>query len=326
MEKMKTGPAPAAAAAAAAAAAPTSGLQEALRSRQLLGQGSPREFLQRIFPTVNPNVLELVYQGCGGNLERAIEQLVSSGGGGAAAQAAAAAAAAAASNPGLQQIAIQQRLAAAAAMAAANKASMGNMTVPNGYPPQLLEQIKHSQSAFSPLLRPGMSQQRPMTSHGGHPAMYAPYQALLQRLPYPLMMGAHMMVGTTPHQQEELLSQRSAFQHTRGGGGQGDSPGLIPCSPPCASSPHTDCTSPASPGSSHPSPPMSPPGRVHHSPPMSPPVRVHHSPVSMSPPVIPSVTSPPVITHVTPSRLQSSVIKPNNSPIKFSVESIIGRS
>ena len=39
---------------------------------------SPRDFLQKIFPTVNPNVLELVFQGCGGNLERTIEQLASS--------------------------------------------------------------------------------------------------------------------------------------------------------------------------------------------------------------------------------------------------------
>ena len=43
------------------------------KNRQLMGQLSPREFLQRIFPAVNPNVLELVWQGCGGDLERAIE-------------------------------------------------------------------------------------------------------------------------------------------------------------------------------------------------------------------------------------------------------------
>ena len=47
------------------------------KNRQLMGQLSPREFLQRIFPAVNPNVLELVWQGCGGDLERAIEQIVS---------------------------------------------------------------------------------------------------------------------------------------------------------------------------------------------------------------------------------------------------------
>ena len=41
------------------------------------GQHSPKQFLCRIFPSINPNVLELVYQGCGGNLERTIEQLVS---------------------------------------------------------------------------------------------------------------------------------------------------------------------------------------------------------------------------------------------------------
>lgn len=48
-----------------------------MRSRHLLGNSSPREFLQKVFPTANPNVLELVYQGCGGNLERTIEHLVS---------------------------------------------------------------------------------------------------------------------------------------------------------------------------------------------------------------------------------------------------------
>ncbi len=62
--------------AADAAAIPTAAL-EAAKNRQLMGQLSPREFLQRIFPAVNPNVLELVWQGCGGDLERAIEQIVS---------------------------------------------------------------------------------------------------------------------------------------------------------------------------------------------------------------------------------------------------------
>ena len=47
------------------------------KPRALLGNVSPRDFLQRIFPSHNPNVLELVWQGCGGNLERAIEQLAS---------------------------------------------------------------------------------------------------------------------------------------------------------------------------------------------------------------------------------------------------------
>ena len=47
------------------------------KPRSLLGNLSPRDFLQRIFPSHNPNVLELVWQGCGGNLERAIEQLAS---------------------------------------------------------------------------------------------------------------------------------------------------------------------------------------------------------------------------------------------------------
>lgn len=50
---------------------------EIAKSRLLLGNMPPREFLQRVFPTHNPNLLELVWQGCGGNLERAIEQLAS---------------------------------------------------------------------------------------------------------------------------------------------------------------------------------------------------------------------------------------------------------
>lgn len=36
-----------------------------------------KEVLQRIFPTHNPSVLELVWQGCGGNIERAIERVAS---------------------------------------------------------------------------------------------------------------------------------------------------------------------------------------------------------------------------------------------------------
>lgn len=41
-------------------------------------QMAPREFLRSVFPVVNVNVLELVYQGCGGSLERAVEQIASS--------------------------------------------------------------------------------------------------------------------------------------------------------------------------------------------------------------------------------------------------------
>lgn len=47
------------------------------QSRHPLSNYNPKEFLLRIFPRLNPNVLELVWQGCGGNLERAIEQLAS---------------------------------------------------------------------------------------------------------------------------------------------------------------------------------------------------------------------------------------------------------
>ncbi|KAL8617986.1 hypothetical protein ACOMHN_058070 [Nucella lapillus] len=47
------------------------------KTRMLPGNLNHREFLQRIFPGHNPNVLELVWQGCGGSLEQAIEQLAS---------------------------------------------------------------------------------------------------------------------------------------------------------------------------------------------------------------------------------------------------------
>ncbi|XP_055887190.1 doublesex- and mab-3-related transcription factor 2-like isoform X1 [Biomphalaria glabrata] len=45
--------------------------------RMLIDNMNPRELLQRVFPNHNPSVLELVWQGCGGQLERAIEQLAS---------------------------------------------------------------------------------------------------------------------------------------------------------------------------------------------------------------------------------------------------------
>ncbi|XP_041359971.1 doublesex- and mab-3-related transcription factor 2-like [Gigantopelta aegis] len=56
---------------------PNTASMEAAEKYRLLGNLTPRDFLHRIFPTHNPNVLELVWQGCGGNLERAIEQLAS---------------------------------------------------------------------------------------------------------------------------------------------------------------------------------------------------------------------------------------------------------
>ncbi|XP_064625288.1 doublesex- and mab-3-related transcription factor 2-like [Lineus longissimus] len=40
-----------------------------------LSHSNPREVLQRLFPALNPNVMELVFQGCGGNLSKAVEHL-----------------------------------------------------------------------------------------------------------------------------------------------------------------------------------------------------------------------------------------------------------
>ncbi|RUS73832.1 hypothetical protein EGW08_018400 [Elysia chlorotica] len=39
------------------------------------GTSSPKEFLQKVFPSHNSSLIELVWQGCGGDLERTIEQL-----------------------------------------------------------------------------------------------------------------------------------------------------------------------------------------------------------------------------------------------------------
>ncbi|GFO48124.1 doublesex- and mab-3-related transcription factor a2 [Plakobranchus ocellatus] len=39
------------------------------------GTSSPKDFLQKVFPAQNRRVIELVWQGCGGDMERTIEQL-----------------------------------------------------------------------------------------------------------------------------------------------------------------------------------------------------------------------------------------------------------
>lgn len=183
---------------------------ETLRSRQLMAQTSPREFMQRIFPTVNPNVLELVYQGCGGNLERAIEQIVSNG-----------------SAHGLQsaqqvaqqqQLAVQQRLAAVAAAATATAAAAAAATSSSAkqvaYPPQLVEQLKQAHSAFTPQIRAQQTlSQRPLPAHLA--SIYpAPYPAtLLARMAYPtVVVPQPCSPGTGSQGADDLLTQRSAFQ------------------------------------------------------------------------------------------------------------------
>ncbi|XP_012939103.1 uncharacterized protein LOC101850961 [Aplysia californica] len=48
-----------------------------LLDHRLHDRSMSREFLMKVFPHHNPNLVELVFQGCGGNLERTIEQLAS---------------------------------------------------------------------------------------------------------------------------------------------------------------------------------------------------------------------------------------------------------
>ena len=244
--------------ATAAAAVPAA--MDPSKSRQLMGQLSPREFLQRIFPAVNPNVLELVWQGCGGDLERAIEQIVSNN-----------------SMSNLhaahmaQQMALQQRLMAAQMAAVTGGKLPGGVVPPTGNVPQehpsqgcqaamlqhtsqqaQVKSVGSPESAFtSPVVKPGAPPVVAPALHGfplGHPAAIAglySYQAaqaaLMARMcpnTQPTFPGrSHLGQATSrPNHhnssidQSELLSQKSAFSTNL----------------PTAKSPTQSSTSPAS--------------------------------------------------------------------------------
>ena len=174
------------------------------QQRHLLAHMAPRDFLQRIFPTVNPNVLELVWQGCGGNIERAIEQIASSSN----------LSSAHASQMVQHAAAMRQRMAAnavaaAAAAAAATQtpgtAELGEITNrdKSSLPPIMTSPMRRSpsntdtktvHSAFTPpILRTGAAPRQPtsmmlpQTADGGllYPpsaaATMAAYQALFAR-------------------------------------------------------------------------------------------------------------------------------------------------
>lgn len=189
------------------------------RSRQLLGHMAPRDFLQRIFPTVNPNVLELVFQGCGGNLERTIEQLASS---------------AAITQIHSAHILYQQRLLQMqSSMVPSSPRSTGSP--PSGQSPL---RVGQSNSAFTPHVR-SQGQGVPPTnpSQVFNPAqmgaLCGSYQALVSSMANPGVGGQprpHPQVSKT-----ELLSQRSAFQN------------ISPGSPPATSSPRSPRTPDKSP-------------------------------------------------------------------------------
>lgn len=48
--------------------------------RAALNHSSPKQAMQRLFPHVNANVLELIYQGCGTSVEQTVAQLVQAAG------------------------------------------------------------------------------------------------------------------------------------------------------------------------------------------------------------------------------------------------------
>ncbi len=288
----------------------------AVKSRHLMGQLSSREFLQRIFPAVNPNVLELVWQGCGGNLERAIEQIVSNN-----------------SMSNLhaahmaQQMALQHRLMAAQMAAVAGGKLPGGGALPPGAasrshsgpkctvadsgtpvcqaalqkstaqqpPPPAVKPVGSSESAFTaPVGKPGLVAPAFPGFPVGHPAALAglySYQAaqaaLMARVcppngqagvvvPPQPQHGALPNNATPLEQHGDLLAQKSAFSSHR----------------PCDSARSPAAQSASSPGSSSASPRSADSG----------------TPAAPSP----SIGSP-----------QSS--DGAKSPIKFSVESIIGK-
>ena len=178
-----------------APAPPPFHLLDPARSRQLLGQLGPREFLQRIFPTANPNVLELVYQGCGGSLEKTIEQLVS--------------------NNVVSQ------------MQAAHFAQQQALLHQQGKVINASQQKQSQQSAF---VRPATNASspsspiRPPPAHTGLPV--PPYPSLAAfhplltpgRLPYPFVLPGGVTklpsssLAAAAHVTKELLEEKSAFQ------------------------------------------------------------------------------------------------------------------
>ena len=208
----------------------SSAVLDPAQSRHLMGSLQPREFLQRIFPAVNPNLLELVWQGCGGNLERAIEQLVSN-----APSMAAAAATAAASHRQQQvtshhvglvhhQMALQQKLAAmAVAQPKPHHGLPQGVLVPTtmsaglGGQPLPLCQLKAVSAAAAAAMRPtgGCAAVAPSPEVALAAGVYPPvYQAaMLGRMPFPHHPAARLPpaapVPTGVH--KDLLSQKSAF-------------------------------------------------------------------------------------------------------------------
>lgn len=165
-------------------------LLDPARSRQLLGQLGPREFLQRIFPTANPNVLELVYQGCGGSLEKTIEQLVSNN--------------------------------AVSQMQAAHFAQQQALLHQQG---KLLQPSAAHQKQPSAFVRPAgnhVSPVRPPPAHMGLQGLQAAYLAypllpMAGRLPYPFLIpkmpdsGSHGIIASNANAAKELLEEKSAF-------------------------------------------------------------------------------------------------------------------
>ena len=204
----------------------TAAVMDPSQSRHLLGQLQPREFLQRIFPTVNPNVLELVWQGCGGNLERAIEQLVSN----ASAASMAAAQQGAVPSSVAQQVALQQRLAVM--VAAQSKQQHPSTLSQVGLHPAVATFHPHLHSvpmcqlkaataaAAAAAMRPSVG--CGMTASQGvslatsvYPPMYQ--AAMLARMPFTQHQSRqHHATAPVPVStnfgKDDLLSQKSAFQ------------------------------------------------------------------------------------------------------------------
>ena len=155
-----------------------------------LGNVSAREFLQKIFPTHNPNVLELVWQGCGGDVEKTIEKI--------------------ASNMPLQdapqvgpsaQPMCSQRPEAGTATALTKSQPLPVCHLQTN--PTFKAQMRHPNMATAPHCSQNAPHRFARLYEQCHPAFLGGFTLIQHASTAPL--GAH---------QEDLLSQKSAFQAT----------------------------------------------------------------------------------------------------------------
>ena len=204
-------------------------IHTAQAQQHLLAQMAPRDFLQRIFPAVNQNVIELVWQGCGGNLERAIEQIASSSTAAAVRQRLAAGAARLnASTPSSSTPELGEITSRAAKRPAISSNSGERSYVPTPHsafssPTHLRPVLNPSSVATPNLLLPQTSDRvmlYPPTATAAVAAATLAYQTLLSRgimpaaLQHPFARAPSVPKSSKNDYSEDILSEKSAFHTT----------------------------------------------------------------------------------------------------------------